>query len=132
MTLGLDFGQLPHPGWLEDAGISLNAQNQFARDPPLVLTANGAQFDANNANVYGRIVQLNVTLGAAGAGASTRVKIDSGPLEGVAHDDVVSFKGSPSRPRQSAGCVGFPRTKRPISAQAEVPSALPTRAAYPR
>ena len=61
MTLGFDFGRLPNPGWLQDTGISLSAQNLFARDPPVVLTAGGGQFDANNANVYGRIVQLNVT-----------------------------------------------------------------------
>ena len=61
LTLGFDFGRLPNPGWLHDTGVSLSAQNLFARDPPVVLTANGGQFDANNANVYGRIVQLNVT-----------------------------------------------------------------------
>jgi iron complex outermembrane receptor protein len=51
---------LSNPGLLRDSAISLSAQNLFDRDPPVVLTANGAQFDANNANVYGRIVQLNV------------------------------------------------------------------------
>jgi len=61
MTLGFDFGRLANPGWLQDTGVSLSAQNLFARDPPVVLTAGGGQFDANNANVYGRIVQLNVT-----------------------------------------------------------------------
>jgi iron complex outermembrane receptor protein len=61
LTLGFDFGRLPNPGWLRDTGVSLSAQNLFARDPPVVLTANGGQFDANNANVFGRIVQLNVT-----------------------------------------------------------------------
>ncbi len=61
LTLGFDFGRLPNPGWLRDTGISVSAQNLFARDPPVVLIANGAQFDANNANIYGRIVQLNVT-----------------------------------------------------------------------
>jgi para-nitrobenzyl esterase len=34
-------------------------------------------------------------LGAANVDAATHVKIDSGQLEGVAHDDVVSFKGIP-------------------------------------
>jgi iron complex outermembrane receptor protein len=61
MTLGFDFGRLANPGWFQDTGISLSAQNLFARDPPIVLTAGGGQFDANNANVYGRIVQLNIT-----------------------------------------------------------------------
>lgn len=60
LTLGFDFGRLSNPGVLRDSAISLSAQNLFDRDPPVVLTANGAQFDANNANVYGRIVQLSV------------------------------------------------------------------------
>ena len=60
MTLGFDFGRLPNPGWLRDTGISVSAQNLFARDPPIVLTAGGGQMDPNNANVFGRIVQLNL------------------------------------------------------------------------
>jgi iron complex outermembrane receptor protein len=60
LTLGFDFGRLPNPGWLRDTGVSVSAQNLFARDPPIVLTAGGGQFDANNANVFGRIVQLNL------------------------------------------------------------------------
>jgi iron complex outermembrane receptor protein len=61
MTLSFDFSRLSNPGWVRDAAISLSAQNVLARDPPVVLTANGGQFDANNANVFGRILQLNVT-----------------------------------------------------------------------
>jgi len=61
VTLGLDLGRLTQAGTLADSAISVSAQNVFARDPPVVPTANGSQFDANNANVYGRILQLNIT-----------------------------------------------------------------------
>lgn len=61
MSLGVDLGRLSQRGFLQDASIALSAQNLLARDPPVVLTAAGGQFDANNANLYGRIVQLSVT-----------------------------------------------------------------------
>jgi para-nitrobenzyl esterase len=38
---------------------------------------------------------LGWCLGAAAAGAATPVKTDSGQVEGVSHEDVVSFKGIP-------------------------------------
>lgn len=60
LTLGFDFGRLTNPGFLRDTMLSVSAQNVFARDPPIVLTSGGGQFDANNANVYGRIVSLNL------------------------------------------------------------------------
>ncbi len=40
--------------------ISLNAQNLFDRDPPLVLTNNYASFDPQQANIFGRIVTLQL------------------------------------------------------------------------
>ncbi|MFL6603246.1 MAG: TonB-dependent receptor plug domain-containing protein [Steroidobacteraceae bacterium] len=60
LTVGFDLGRLSNSGFLKDSAISVSAQNLFDRDPPIVLTSGGAQFDANNANVFGRIVQLNV------------------------------------------------------------------------
>jgi para-nitrobenzyl esterase len=41
------------------------------------------------------IALLGLCLDASMAAAGTRVKIDSGQLEGIAHEDVVSFKGIP-------------------------------------
>ena len=60
LSLGFDFGRLPNPGFMKESAISLSAQNLLARDPPVVLQASGAQYDPNNANLFGRIVQLNV------------------------------------------------------------------------
>lgn len=40
--------------------ISLNAQNLFNRDPPLVLTNNYASYDPQQANILGRIVTLQL------------------------------------------------------------------------
>lgn len=63
LSLGLDVGALSDWRWLENTTASLSAQNVFDRNPPLVLTAAGAAFDANNANVFGRIVSLQFTVG---------------------------------------------------------------------
>ena len=60
LTLGYDFGRLSNPGILKGSAISLSALNLFDRDPPLVFDSIGDQFDANNANPFGRIIQLNV------------------------------------------------------------------------
>lgn len=46
------------PDWLAGSSVALHVDNMFDRDPPLVLTAAGAAFDGNNANVFGRIVSL--------------------------------------------------------------------------
>ncbi|HEY6927883.1 MAG TPA: carboxylesterase family protein [Steroidobacteraceae bacterium] len=46
-------------------------------------------------SVAAGIVLLGWCLGAVSAGASARVRIDSGQVEGVPRDDVVAFKGIP-------------------------------------
>ncbi|HTY50064.1 MAG TPA: TonB-dependent receptor [Steroidobacteraceae bacterium] len=61
LNVGFDLGRLDNPGWLAGTQVSLSAQNLAGRDPPLVLTAAGAGFDANNANPYGRIITLQAT-----------------------------------------------------------------------
>lgn len=61
LNLAFNFNALANPGMFQDAGISLSFQNLFARNPPLVLTAVGGAFDANNANIYGRIMTLQLT-----------------------------------------------------------------------
>lgn len=63
LNLGVDVGALADWRWLENTTASLSAQNLFDRNPPLVLTAGGGAFDANNANVFGRIVSLQFTVG---------------------------------------------------------------------
>jgi iron complex outermembrane receptor protein len=60
VSIGLDFGRLQNPGFLKDSALSVSAQNVLGRDPPIVLTSGGAQFDANNATPFGRIVAVNV------------------------------------------------------------------------
>jgi hypothetical protein len=52
---------LPYPGFLKDSAGSLRARNLFGRDPRIVLQAAGFAYDANNANIYGRVVSLNLT-----------------------------------------------------------------------
>lgn len=61
LNLGFNFNALSNPGMFQNASVSLSFQNLFARNPPLVLTAAGAAFDANNANIYGRIITLQLT-----------------------------------------------------------------------
>lgn len=63
LNLGFDFGALYSSGFMQNTRLSLSAQNLFARNPPLVLTATGASFDANNANIFGRIVSLQLSMG---------------------------------------------------------------------
>lgn len=46
------------PDWLAGSSVALHVNNVFDRDPPIVLTAAGAAFDGNNANVFGRVVSL--------------------------------------------------------------------------
>jgi iron complex outermembrane receptor protein len=46
---------------LKGARVSVNAQNLFDRDPPLVLTSNYTSYDPEQANVLGRIVTLQLT-----------------------------------------------------------------------
>jgi iron complex outermembrane receptor protein len=46
---------------LKDTRLSVNAQNLFDRDPPLVLTNSYASFDPEQANIFGRIVTLQLT-----------------------------------------------------------------------
>jgi iron complex outermembrane receptor protein len=43
------------------ARLSLNAQNVFDRSPPLVLTNGNASFDAEQANILGRILTVQIT-----------------------------------------------------------------------
>ncbi len=62
LNLGLNFGALYHSGFLHRTRIALSAQNLFDRNPPLVLTAAGASFDANNANIFGRIISLQMSM----------------------------------------------------------------------
>ena len=61
LNLSFDFGKLSNTGWMNGTVVSLSAQNLFDRNPPLVLTAAGTAFDANNANVFGRILSLQAT-----------------------------------------------------------------------
>lgn len=46
---------------LNDLRLSLNAQNLFDRDAPIVIQSNYSGFDPHNANVFGRIVTLQLT-----------------------------------------------------------------------
>lgn len=62
LNLGFDVGSLAQSRWMRNTFLSLSAQNLFNRNPPLVLTAGGAAFDANNANVFGRIVSLQFSM----------------------------------------------------------------------
>jgi iron complex outermembrane recepter protein len=61
LNLTFDFGKLSNPGFLAGTQLSLASQNLLDRGPPLVLTAAGAGFDPNYANIYGRIVTLQAT-----------------------------------------------------------------------
>ncbi|MDA8247541.1 MAG: TonB-dependent receptor [Rhodospirillales bacterium] len=63
LDLGFDFGAIYQSGFMQNTRVSLSAQNLFDRTPPLVLTAGGAAFDGNNANVFGRIITLQLTMG---------------------------------------------------------------------
>ena len=63
LDLGFDFGAIYQSGFMQNTRVSLSAQNLFDRTPPLVLTSGGAAFDGNNANVFGRIVTLQLTMG---------------------------------------------------------------------
>jgi para-nitrobenzyl esterase len=65
-----------------------------ARGADLQRKALGARGRTRNGVVV-CVALLGCWLGATGASAATRVKIDSGQVEGVSHDDVVSFKGIP-------------------------------------
>ncbi len=47
------------PDWLSNSSVSLHVNNIFDRNPPVVLTASGAAFDGNNANIFGRMISLN-------------------------------------------------------------------------
>lgn len=49
------------PGWARGVRVALNVQNLFDRDPPVVLQANFMGFDASNANIFGRIVTVQLT-----------------------------------------------------------------------
>jgi iron complex outermembrane recepter protein len=46
---------------MKDVRLSLNVQNLFDRDPPVVIQSNYSGFDPHNANVFGRIVTLQLT-----------------------------------------------------------------------
>jgi iron complex outermembrane receptor protein len=46
---------------LKGARVSVNAQNLFDRDPPLVLTNTYTSYDPEQANILGRIVTLQLT-----------------------------------------------------------------------
>lgn len=46
---------------LKDVRLSVNAQNLFDRDPPLVLTNSYTSYDPEQANILGRIVTLQFT-----------------------------------------------------------------------
>ncbi len=64
-TFGLNatlyLGGLSAPEWLAGSNVSLHVSNLFDRDPPTVLTAGGAAFDASRANVFGRTISLRFT-----------------------------------------------------------------------
>ena len=45
-----------------EVDLNINIQNLFDRDPPIVLSTNGNAFDNYNANPYGRIVSMQVSL----------------------------------------------------------------------
>ena len=47
--------------WAKGTHLQLSAQNLFDRDPPIVLTSLGSAYDPTAANVYGRIVSINLT-----------------------------------------------------------------------
>jgi iron complex outermembrane receptor protein len=62
LNLGYDFGQaFGESSVLSGTRFSVSAQNVFDRDPPVVLLGGGAQFDANNANVYGRMLSVQLS-----------------------------------------------------------------------
>jgi iron complex outermembrane receptor protein len=56
LTYSLD--ELSHWSGFRGARLTVSAQNLFDRDPPVVLTAGYAAFDAANANPFGRIVTV--------------------------------------------------------------------------
>ncbi|HEX7339300.1 MAG TPA: TonB-dependent receptor [Rhodanobacteraceae bacterium] len=57
----LYLGGIFSQGWLSESNVSLHINNVFDRDPPIVLTAGGAAFDAGHANIFGRTVSLRFT-----------------------------------------------------------------------
>lgn len=61
LTLGYDFGfSEPVFGALRNVRASVTAQNLFDRDPPIVITSQGA-YNPANSNPYGRTFTLQVT-----------------------------------------------------------------------
>ena len=62
LNLGYDFGQaFSGSAALSGTRLSVSAQNLLDRDPPVVLLGGGAQFDANNANLYGRMISVQLS-----------------------------------------------------------------------
>ena len=47
--------------WLRGVRGSISVQNLFDRDPPMVLTSGNQAFDASNANIFGRMITLQLT-----------------------------------------------------------------------
>jgi iron complex outermembrane receptor protein len=60
-SLTFQIDRLSKANWARNLRLQASAQNLFDRTPPLVLTGGYGAFDASNANVFGRMVSLQVT-----------------------------------------------------------------------
>jgi iron complex outermembrane receptor protein len=60
-SVTFDFGQVSDWWGWKGTRLQFSMQNVFDADPPLALTSNASAYDPSQANVYGRIITLNLT-----------------------------------------------------------------------